>query len=114
MSELPSQNTNEEIFHDVLNQSVDWVWRATPDAVFTYLSHSLKTMTGFDPEELIGRPFKEYAPLLFTKQSIDKIVESLGKRKGGGILAMRLSDLTWFINAGMAQSLLGRCAQLQF
>lgn len=73
----------KDIFHDVLNKSVDWVWRATPDAVFTYLSPSLKTMTGFDPEDLIGKPFSEYAPQLLTEKSIQIVIESLSKRNEG-------------------------------
>ena len=84
MDKLDLQGTTIDLFHDVLNSSIDWVWRATPEGEFTYLSPSLKTMTGFEPEELLGLPFEEYAPLLFSEESIELIVESLRTRKEGG------------------------------
>lgn len=83
MEHLVIHDIKKDLFHDVLNKSVDWVWRATPDATFTYLSPSLKSMTGFEPGELIGKPFNDYAPLLFSEKSIEIIIESLSKRKRG-------------------------------
>lgn len=83
MKQLAVQDITEGYFHDLLNTSVDWVWRATPEAVFTYLSPSLTSMTGFEQEDLIGKSFNDYAPLLLTEQSIELVIESLGKRNTG-------------------------------
>lgn len=84
MSEPNVQRDIMKAYRDLLNQSVDWVWRSTPEGVFTYLSPSLKAMTGFEPGELLGRSFESYAHLLLTDKSIEIITESLKKRKAGG------------------------------
>ncbi len=83
MKPFAVQDIKKDLFHEVLNASIDWVWRATPEAVFTYLSPSVKTMTGFDSAELIGLPFSVYSPLLLTEKSIEMVIESLSNRNGG-------------------------------
>lgn len=78
MDQSDNNNNNDERFHaDLLDKSVDLVWRSTLDGEFTYLSQSLKAMTGFEPEELLHKPFSEYAPIFMTEESARLALESL-------------------------------------
>ena len=83
MADANVQRDMVKDYRELLNQSVDWVWRSTPQGEFTYLSPSIKTMTGFAPEELLHRPFSSYGPVLFTDKSIKLITQSLKKRSTG-------------------------------
>lgn len=83
MTQSDKQENDEELHLDLLKQSVDLIWRATPQGEFTFFSPSLKAMTGFEPEELLHKPVSEYAPLFMTEESAKVAVESLGNRKAG-------------------------------
>lgn len=83
MNPSSTDNNEKELHLDLLNQSVDLIWRATPQGEFTFFSPSLKAMTGFEPEELLHKPFAEYAPLFLTEESIKLTVESLKNRNMG-------------------------------
>lgn len=114
MEKFNVHEIKKDLFHDVLNKSADWVWRATPDAIFTYLSPSMKDLTGFEPEELIGKPFVEYAPLLLTEKSIQQVIDSLSKRRNGDFgndvirydLVFKRKDGTEFVGKMCSSSVL--------
>ncbi|NQV68641.1 MAG: PAS domain S-box protein [Pseudohongiella sp.] len=78
------RNIDEEEFHlDLLTQSIDLIWRASPEGEFTFLSPSLKTMTGFDQEDLLHKSMHEWAPLFLAEESIRMAASSLQKREQG-------------------------------
>jgi len=54
---------SERRFRDVASVSADWIWEVDENAVYTYVSDSVRTMLGYDPEDLIGKtPFDFMAP----------------------------------------------------
>lgn len=83
MDQSNNKNSEEALHLDLLNQSVDLIWRTTPQGEFTFFSPSLKAMTGFEPEELLHKPFSEYASQFMTEESIKLAAESLKKRSSG-------------------------------
>ncbi|HKO32959.1 MAG TPA: GAF domain-containing protein [Candidatus Limnocylindria bacterium] len=49
---------SERRYRHLVDNSPDLVWSVDADGAFTYLGESLERMTGFRPEELLGRPFE--------------------------------------------------------
>jgi PAS domain S-box-containing protein len=47
---------SERQFRQLAEQSLDMIHRQTPDDICIYISPACKTILGYDPEELIGRP----------------------------------------------------------
>ena len=49
---------SERRYRHLVDNSPDLVWSVDADGTFTYLGESLERMTGFRPDELLGRPFE--------------------------------------------------------
>jgi PAS domain S-box-containing protein len=49
---------SERRYRHLVDNSPDLVWSVDADGTFTYLGESLERMTGFRPEELLGKPFE--------------------------------------------------------
>jgi PAS domain S-box-containing protein len=50
---------NKETHYKLLaDQSHNIIGTLTPDGIYTYVSPACKTLLGYKPEELIGRPFE--------------------------------------------------------
>ena len=49
---------SERRYRHLVDNSPDLVWSVDADGSFTYLGESLERMTGFRPEELLGKPFE--------------------------------------------------------
>lgn len=70
---------SEERYRNLVNHSPDLVWQIDTQGVFTYLSPSLKAMTGFDSQEIIGTSILD----LFSgdaKQRIGQLAYELFQR----------------------------------
>lgn len=75
MKALSSTLTSTALVLEVIslvNCSPDLVWRMTPEGVFTFFSRSLKTMSGYEPHELVGLSVEEFGVKLFTDESRQK------------------------------------------
>ncbi len=53
---------SEEKFRDIVETSPDMIWETDTKGVFTYMSPQCARMTGYSPEEIIGRPIFEFVP----------------------------------------------------
>lgn len=73
----------DHLYIDILDRAVEVTWRASLDGRYSYFSPSLKNMTGFDPEELIDKPFEEWAPLFIAEDFIEIAADSLSARAKG-------------------------------
>jgi len=85
---------SEERYRNLVNQSSDLVWRIDTSGVFTYLSPSLTSLTGFTPEEIIGtqildaflgdsrQKLKELLQTIFTQGRVEEdVIELIHNRK---------------------------------
>jgi diguanylate cyclase (GGDEF)-like protein/PAS domain S-box-containing protein len=50
---------SEERYWKLIEQTNDWVWETDPDGCFTYVSQKIKEITGYEPDELIGKTIKD-------------------------------------------------------
>jgi len=53
---------NENKFKDLTLCSSDWVWEVDKEAKYTYSSDEVKSILGYEPEELIGKTIFEIMP----------------------------------------------------
>jgi PAS domain S-box-containing protein len=60
---------SERRYRHLVDNSPDLVWSVDVDGSFTYLGESLERMTGFRPDELLGRHFE----ILATPETIDTV-----------------------------------------
>jgi PAS domain S-box-containing protein len=58
---------SERRYRHLVDNSPDLVWSVDPDGHFTYLGESLERMTGFRPDELLGKHFE----ILGTPESLE-------------------------------------------
>ncbi|MCZ6502280.1 MAG: PAS domain S-box protein [Gammaproteobacteria bacterium] len=75
---------SEARYKDLIDRSPDVVWRMNPDGVFTFISQAIKSISGFDPEEMVGLSFEEFRKKFVSDASRDDAREALERRRGGG------------------------------
>jgi diguanylate cyclase (GGDEF)-like protein/PAS domain S-box-containing protein len=46
---------SEQRFRDFADSSADWLWEMNEDNIFTYISPGIKTVLGYEPDEVIGQ-----------------------------------------------------------
>ena len=82
---------SEHLYRDLVECCADGVWRCDVEGRFTYVSPSLRPMFGFEPNEVIGKPFG----LLLTEESAKAARESIAKRLRGelgyGVVVLELT-----------------------
>lgn len=73
---------NEERFRQVAETSGGWVWEVDATGLYTYASHTVKSVLGYEPSELVG---KKYFYSLFTPEARERLkgiaFKSFGLRK---------------------------------
>ncbi len=92
---------SEQRYRDLVEQTRDCVWRIDPEGRFTFVSPAAKTLSGYDPDELIGASFEK----VLVPEEVPKAHHSIGLRLQGllpetGItieLAHRRKDGSTFI-----------------
>ncbi|MFH1738872.1 MAG: PAS domain S-box protein [bacterium] len=70
---------SEERYRTVVDNASDVVWRMDMNGRMTFLSQAVKQMFGYEPEELLGKPFNT----ILTDESVRQASESLARRKRG-------------------------------
>ncbi|HIJ90666.1 MAG: PAS domain S-box protein [Desulfobulbaceae bacterium] len=64
-------------FHEVANQSLEWVWETDAQGNFTYCSPSCKILYGYEPVELLGRNAIETLTPPEDREAQRKIIEEI-------------------------------------
>ena len=73
---------SEARFRDIVYSSNDWVWEINQKGEYTYVSEQIKSILGFEPEEIIGKtPFHLMPDNETTRirAIFDKIITEKGK-----------------------------------
>lgn len=50
----------ERRFNEITEVSKDWVWETDKDGNYTYTNVSIKDLLGYEPSEVIGKPYTNY------------------------------------------------------
>ena len=74
---------SEGRYRDLVEYIPDVVWRMNLEGVHTYLSQRIKSMAGYDPDELIGLSFEEFRKKLLVADSDDRAREGFAQRLQG-------------------------------
>jgi PAS domain S-box-containing protein len=53
---------SEERFRALVETTSDWVWEIDPRAVFTYASPKVKSLLGYEPDEVVGKKLCDFMP----------------------------------------------------
>ena len=51
---------SEEKFRNIVEQSSDWVWEVDREGKFTYSNPQVYKLTGYSPDEIVGRMFNDF------------------------------------------------------
>jgi PAS domain S-box-containing protein len=105
---------SERRYRFLVDHSPDLVWSVDADGRFTYLGDSLERMTGFRPDELLGRSFRiladpETAALaeagwqaVKERPNEEQQVRLLLPMVGGGTMAAEVSMVATMLDGGFA------------
>jgi PAS domain S-box-containing protein len=69
---------SEERFRSIAEESFDIIFRLDVEGIFTYISPSAKTIIGYEPNELIGKPLENYLTGTEIKKiegAVDRLIE---------------------------------------
>ncbi|HSQ92937.1 MAG TPA: PAS domain S-box protein [Methanoregula sp.] len=72
---------SEEKFRSIVETSPDMIWELDPEGRFRYISPMSRTIMGFEPEEVIGRPITDlvYDDMKnFALQELERVLASNG------------------------------------
>jgi PAS domain S-box-containing protein len=53
---------SEEKFRSLVETTSDWIWETDADGVYTYTSPRVRSLLGYEPEEVLGRKPFEFMP----------------------------------------------------
>lgn len=73
---------SEQKLRSLVNVSSEWIWQVDKNAVFEYVSDSVKDVIGYDPSEIIGKTpfdFMDDDEQKKIEEIFEKIVEQKGK-----------------------------------
>jgi PAS domain S-box-containing protein len=72
---------SEEKFRDIVETSPDMIWDTDTDGVFTYMSPQCTDLTGYTPQEVIGKPIFDFVPDAALPQFREIFSESARTKK---------------------------------
>ena len=53
---------SERKYRDLVETSQDIIWSVDTQGYFTFINQAVKQIHGYEPEEMIGRPFRDFLP----------------------------------------------------
>lgn len=53
---------SEQKYRHLVETSQDMIWSLNPKGCFTFVNKAVKQIHGYEPEEMIGRPFSDFLP----------------------------------------------------
>ena len=99
---------SEEKFRSMVEATSDWVWAIDQNGVYTYVSPKVKSLLGYEPEEVIGKtPFDLMPPeeakrvgqlfqrIVETRESFAGI-ENTNLHKNGQLVVLETSGVSIF------------------
>jgi PAS domain S-box-containing protein len=90
--------TSEEKYRLVLEKSSDVFYTFDPQGNFTYISLSVKNMLGYDPSDLIGRPFSSLLhpdDVQHLQQVVQRNIKDGTQTPGGNEYRVRSASGKW-------------------
>ncbi|MBT3990882.1 MAG: PAS domain S-box protein [Rhodospirillaceae bacterium] len=71
--------TSEEKYRNLVETSHDFIWSVDADGIFTFVNEASKRTHGYDPHEMIGKPFFDF----MTEEQAEKDLAIFEKIKDG-------------------------------
>ncbi len=99
---------SEELFRNLVETINDWVWEVNETAVYTYVSPQIRTLLGYEPEEVLGKtPFDFMPPLeaqriaemfgaIAASQQPFRCLENTSIHKDGSLVVLEASGAPFF------------------
>lgn len=108
-----AERESEEKFRALVETINDWVWEVDENFVYTYVSPKVRSLLGYEPEEIIGRtPWelmqpeeaervqKEFAPIAEKKASFS-FLENINVKKDGSLVVLETNASPIFDSNGV-------------
>ncbi|MBW7957253.1 MAG: PAS domain-containing protein [Deltaproteobacteria bacterium] len=104
---------SEEKFRGLVEATSDWVWEVDENAAYTYVSPKVRSILGYEPEEIIGRTPFEFMPpgeaervgrefaAYAGKREPFSLIENTNMRKDGSFVVLETSGSPIFDSNGV-------------
>lgn len=104
---------NEEKFRSLVEITSDWIWEVDQNGIYSYVSPKIKTLLGYEPQELIGKatPFdfmpeeeaektsRLFKSIISSRKSLDGL-ENTNIHKDGHLVVLETSGVPVFDKVG--------------
>lgn len=92
---------SEARYKDLIDRTPDAVWRMNREGIITFISPAIRTMSGFDPEEMTGLPPSEFRKKFLVGVSDDVARETFERHMRGDLgLDEIIYELTYYRKDG--------------
>ncbi len=103
---------SEEKFRNLVEAATDWIWETDARGVYTYASPQIKSLIGYEPEEIVGkRPFdlmppeeaarvKNFVRQLTAEKRGFALFESVQQHRNGSLITTETSAVPFYDDAG--------------
>ena len=103
---------SEEKFRNLVEAATDWIWETDARGVYTYASPQIKSLIGYEPEEIVGkRPFDLMPPdeaarvrdvvrQLTAEKRGFALFESIQQHRNGSLITTETSAVPFYDDAG--------------
>ncbi len=68
---------SEQKYRDLVETSQDMIWSMNTEGCLTFVNSAVKQIYGYDPSEMIGRPFTDFKPLTQIDQDLEAFLRLL-------------------------------------
>ena len=87
-----SLRESESRFHDLAERTAEWIWEVDHKGRYVYSNQVVQQILGYDPDELIGRPYFSVLRLVDGEPVKEYIFRIASQRKILSVLEMCASD----------------------
>ncbi len=90
--------TSEEYFRSLLDNSSDLVIVLKPDMAISYVNPSIRRILGYEPDQVLGKPFSDYVHLEDLPNVLDALAQTMQQHQDAPLPLegrVRRQDGTW-------------------
>ncbi|MDP3313398.1 PAS domain-containing hybrid sensor histidine kinase/response regulator [Lutibacter sp.] len=83
---------SEEKFRNIVENTSEWIWATNEKGIFNYCNHMVEEITGFLPQELMGKSIYSFLSKSVTQSAKELIKKQVSKKIGWKNLIIKVRD----------------------